>query len=495
MSNIQTSEYCVITPQPRVNFRANLLSTSHHSQIHFNLMKRIASIACLLFSFIHNVHADLPELGDPTLQNFSNKEEAELGQAFYHALRASLEFVDDLQIEHYVKNLGQRLVTHSDAAGKNFRFFVINSDVINAFAGPDAYIGINSGLLLQAKNESQLASVMAHEISHVSQRHLARAVDRSGNATAASLATILAAILVSAQDPQAGQAVLFTGIAGAQQASLNFTRQNEYEADRIGISILAKAGISPAGMVEFFEFLLSQSTANDLEYLRTHPLNENRVSEARSRIKEEQSNLPSDTDDFKFARARLAVISSHQPENFIELNASASDVFGLYQKAIAQIKTRHSEQAIPILEKLAGKYNHPWIKLALAEAYEDENQSGRSMAVLEQLAGYYPGYLPVTVSYARALTASNQSLKSISLLKHQLQYDDDAVIHQQLAQAYYINGQTAAALESTGNQYLREGYIDLAIQQFENALRQPDLNESSRQRLETKKDQLKEKEK
>ncbi len=437
--------------------------------------------------------AELPELGDPTLQSFSTKEETELGQAFYHALRASLEFVDDLQLEHYIKSLGQRLVTHSDAPGKSFRFFIINSDVINAFAGPDAYIGINSGLLKMASNESQLASVMAHEISHVSQRHIARAVDRSGTAAAASFATILAAILVSSQDSQAGQAVLFSGIAGTQQASLNFTRQNEYEADRVGISILAKAGINPSGMVEFFEFLLSQSQASDLEYLRTHPLNENRVSEARNRIAADQFKLPNDSDDFKFARARLAVLTSRQPELFISKNAAASDIFSLYQQAVAQIKTRHSGQAIPILEKLASKHNHPWIKLALAEAYQDENQPIKALTVLEQLANFYPGYMPVSLSYARALTDNNQSQKSIGLLKHQLQYDDDASIHQELARAYYINGQTAAALESTGNQYLREGYTELAIQQYENALQQSSISETSRQRLTTRKDQLKEK--
>ena len=437
--------------------------------------------------------AELPELGDPTLQSFSTREETELGQAFYHALRASLEFVDDLQIEHYVRSLGQRLVTHSDAPGKRYRFFVIHSDAINAFAGPDAYIGINSGLLQRATNESQLASVMAHEISHVSQRHIARAVDRSGASAAASFATILAAILVSSQDSQAGQAVLLTGLAGTQQASLNFTRQNEYEADRVGINILAKAGINPAGMVEFFEFLLSQSSASDLEYLRTHPLNENRVSEARNRIATDQVKLPNDSDDFKFARARLSVLTSRQPELFISKNADASDIFRLYQKAIAQIRTRHSEQAIPILEKLAGKHSHPWIKLALAEAYENENQPEKALSVLAQLAGFYPGYMPVTLNYAKALTDNNQSQKSIGLLKHQLQYDDDASIHQELARAYYINGQTAAALESTGNQYLREGYTELALQQYENALNQANLSESSRQRLTVKKDKLKEK--
>jgi len=453
----------------------------------------IFAIFCLSLGLGSSARAELPELGDPTLKTFSTKEEAELGQSFYHALRASLDFVDDLQIEHYVNSLGQRLVSQSDAASKQFRFFVINANQINAFAGPDAYIGVNSGTLLAAQNESQLAGVMAHEIAHVAQRHIARTIDRSGKTTAASVATLIAAILVGSQDSQAGQAVLLTGLAGNEQAAINFTRSSEYEADRVGVGILTKAGIDPNGMVDFFQILLAQGQGNDLEYLHTHPLNENRVAEARDRIKATQVKLPADSDDFKFAKARIAVLTSRQPETFIEKNAHATDVFSLYQKAIAQIKAQRSDQAIPVLEALAGKHSHPWIKLALAEAYENENQMQKALNTLEQLASFYPGYLPVTLRYAEALTANNQSQKSIALLKRQLQYDDDAIVHQALARAYFINGQTAAALESTGNQYLREGYLELASQQYENALQQPNLSESSRQRLNARKEQLKEK--
>jgi predicted Zn-dependent protease len=161
--------------------------------------------------------------------------------------------------------------------------------------------------------------------------------------------------------------------------------------------------------------------------------------------------------------------------------------------AIAQIKAQRSNQAIPVLEALARKHSHPWIKLALAEAYENENQMQKALDILEELANFYPGYLPVTMRYAEALSANNQSQKSITLLNRQLQYDDNAIVHQALARAYFINGQTAAALESTGNQYLREGYLELASQQYENALQQPNISESSRQRLNTRKQQLKEK--
>ena len=160
----------------------------------------ILAAVFLSLCLVSTTRAELPELGDPTLQNFSTRDEARLGQAFYHTLRASLVFVDDLQVEYYINSLGQRLVSHSDAAGKKFHFFVVDASPINAFAGPDAYVGVNSGTILAAQNESQLAGVMAHEIAHVSQRHIARQVDRSGQSTAASLATLIAAILVGSQD-------------------------------------------------------------------------------------------------------------------------------------------------------------------------------------------------------------------------------------------------------------------------------------------------------
>lgn len=436
-------------------------------------------------------HAELPTLGDPTLGSFSKSDESKLGQAFYHSLRANLTFVDDLQLNYYLQSLGQRLVTHSDAASNTFKFFIIESSVINAFAGPDAYIGINSGLFLESSNESQLASVIAHEISHISQRHLARAIDKSGNSAVATFATILAAILLGAQDSQAGQAVLMTGLAGAQQASLNFTRGNEYEADRIGISILADAGINPEGMVEFFQTLLSHSGGGGIEYLRTHPLNTNRVSEAKDRIKASQHNLPADSDDFQFAHARLAVLTDRHPEAIANNPVSKAGTINTYKKAIAFIKINEPEKAIPLLNTLSDNSKHPWIKLALAEAYVADGQQEPALVIYQELSNFYPGYLPVTLAYAAALTADKQPQKSIPLLKHQLQLNDDAVIHKTLAHAYFMNGQISAALESTGNQYAKQGYIELALQQYNSALQQSDTNVTTRQRLEIKIKELK----
>lgn len=436
-------------------------------------------------------YGNLPALGDPTLDNFSSKEEQDLGLAFYRSLRANLSFIDDLQINDYLTSIGQRLASHSDAAGEDFHFFIIKAPTINAFAGPAGYIGIHTQLILESENESQLASVLAHEIAHVSQRHLARAFDNSGQSTALTIATLLAAILVGTQDTQAGQAVLLSGIAGSQQSSINFTRSNEYEADRVGIGILADTGINPEGMVEFFNILLDKSPDNGIEYLRTHPLSVNRVSEAKDRVSKESESLPRDTIDFQFSKARLVILLSKQPDFYLDDSRVGKGLIGQYQKALAAIRTDQAPLAIKILKKLEKESNHPWIRLALAEAYSSEQNDARALETLTSLFTLYPGYLPVTMAYVDALNQNGFAERSITILKKQLQQRDDSFIYKALAKAYYANGNISAALEATGNQYAREGYIELAIQQFDNALKQKDNSPSTTSRLEASKAEMK----
>ncbi len=456
-----------------------------------HLIYNAALSSAMAFTVITGAYAKLPTLGDPTLSNFSAKDEQQLGMAFYRSLRANLAFIDDLQINYYLTSLGERLASHSDAAGNQFHFFIIKAPTINAFAGPAAYIGIHTQLILEAENESQLAGVLAHEIAHVSQRHLARAFDNSGQSTALTIAALLAAILIGTQDSQAGQAVLMSGIAGSQQSSINFTRSNEYEADRVGIGILADTGINPLGMVEFFEILLSKSTDGGMEYLRTHPLSSNRVSEAKNRLSKKTKNLPRDNLDFQFTKARLIILLSGQPEYYLDDDVVGKGLIGQYQKALAAIRTQNADVAIDILKKLSKQHQHPWLRLALAEAYTAKHDDKKAMEVLNALAKLYPGYLPVTMALVNALNNNHLPDKSIILLKNQLQTDDYGVIYEALAKAYYANGQIAAALESTGNQYARQGYIELAIQQYDNALRQKNISPSTKQRLEAAKDALK----
>ncbi|MDH5471688.1 MAG: M48 family metalloprotease [Gammaproteobacteria bacterium] len=421
-----------------------------------------------------------------------------MGKNFYKTLKANVPFVDDLVINEYLDSLGQKLVSQTDKPDNNFKFFILKIPTINAFAGPDAYIGIHTGLILNADNESQLAGVLAHEISHVTQRHLARAMTESSVSPAAMFATMLAGILLSTQNPQAGAAVFYGGSAAMMQSQINFTRHNEHEADRIGIHLLRNAGINPVGMSDFFGKLLKNADSNNIlaqmEYLRTHPLNSTRVAEAQNRIETNDKKLPDDSLDFQLSKARIIVTTASSLTELInhieKLNINQQTIATRYTYAIALTRQGNTEKSITILNQLITSHDHPWFRLDLAKAYETNNQPDKALSVLENLLLLYPNYLPVTIEYARALNQLKQPEKAIQILKQQLKKKEQPVVFQALAQNYYANNQITAALEATSHQYELEGYLQLAAQQIDYALKQTDLESSTRQRLVSRKNNL-----
>lgn len=462
----------------------------------YNLKPSLVFIFSLLF--LLPAHAELPQLGDPTQQNFSPEEEKMMGLNFYKALRANIEFIDELTVTQYLEDLGQRLVSRSDKSDTQFKFFILKVPSINAFAGPDAYIGIHTGLILAADNEAELAGVLAHEISHVTQRHIARAITESNTSPAALFATILAGILVSAQDPDAGAAIIYGGTAAMMQAQINFTRHNEHEADRVGIALLRDSGINPQGMAGFFETLLEQSESDNqlaqMEYLRTHPLSSTRIAEARHRLKESDSKLPSDSLNFQLSKAQIlvAVSANHERllQNIMAMEESKQNIVTRYTLAISLMANDQINKAISVLQSIIKQNNHPWFQLSLAQAYNKNRQPSEALAVLSNLNALYPNYLPVTIDYARVLNQTDQYTKAIPLLRQLLQTRKKPVIYQTLAQSYHGNGETALALEATSFQYQLEGYIKLAVQQLDNALKLPKLELSTRQRIESRKNML-----
>lgn len=462
------------------------------------IFKLCAAYLSLSLIFMPPAYAELPVLGDPTQKELSPSDEYIMGKKFYRAVKASVPFIEDLAVNDYVSHLGQRLVSQSDQPDKTFNFFVLNVSSINAFAGPGAQIGIHAGLFLQADNESQLAGVLAHEVSHVTQRHLARGMTESKASPATIFATILAGILLSTQNPQAGAAVLYGGTAAMMQSKINFTRHNEYEADRIGVAVLRNAGINPTGMAEFFELLLSQANSNNvlarMEYLRTHPLSSARVAEAKHRINPADKNLPNDSLNFQLSKARIIINTITSLQDLIKrleaLNKNEQNITTLYTHAIALIANDKPKAAIKKLNQLIKKKNHPWFQLALAKAYKNSEQTQKSYAVLNQLHKLYPNYLPVTIEYANRLNHLNRHTDAIQLLKKQLQQQKLAIIYQTLAQSYYANGQITSALEATSYQYEMNGHLKLAAQQISNALKQPGLKPSTKRRLESRKNDL-----
>jgi len=452
----------------------------------------------ILLSIAATCNAELPVLGDPTQQEYSPANESLMGKNFYLTLKANLDFVNDLEINSYINTLGKRLVSHSDHPDKKFRFFVLDINNINAFAGPDAYLGFNTGLIIAAKNESEFAGVMAHEISHVTQRHLARAMTDSSSSPATMFAAILAGIIVASQNPEAGAAIIYGSQAAAIQSQINFTRANEHEADRIGINILKDAGINPLGMAGFFETLLqnsdSHSFVSNIEYLRTHPLSTTRVAEARNRISHADTSLPNDSIDFQLMRARVLVKTNSSADKIIQQikkpGKQNQNIITNYTLGLAYTANNQAEKAIPLLTKLAQSNTHPWIKLALSDAHIEHREADKALHILQQLNNLYPNYPPISIRLAHTLIENKQAKNAIILLNQQLRTHKLATIYATLAKAYFSNNQTTLALEATSYEYEIEGHIKQAAQQINNALQHPKLNSLTIQRLEARSKKL-----
>ena len=223
---------------------------------------------------IQNNRNQLPEIGVVASDVLTIDKEKIVGDAIMRQLRGQAPLVLDPVLQEYIQNMGNRLVTQADNAKFPFTFFMINNPVINAFAFYGGHIGIHTGLLAKASTESELASVFAHEIAHVTQRHLARRAQSQQRSAPLQIASLIGGILLAMADPEAGMAAIQAGQAGAAQSSINFTRNNEQEADNIGINILYKAGFDPQGAPGFFGKLAAQNRGNSsqLAFLQTHPL-------------------------------------------------------------------------------------------------------------------------------------------------------------------------------------------------------------------------------
>jgi predicted Zn-dependent protease len=202
---------------------------------------------------------DLPDIGDPSGSAVSPEQERRLGEALLRQLRRGEYILNDPEAEAYVQSLGFRLAAQGTNVNQPFDFFLVQDPAINAFAAPGGFIGMHTGTILVAETESELAGVLAHEIAHVSQKHMARAFEQASQLSIPMAAAMLGAILLGTQNPQAGQAAIAAVAASNVQLQIDFTRANEEEADRIGMQLLSHAGFDPRGLPAFFERLHSPS--------------------------------------------------------------------------------------------------------------------------------------------------------------------------------------------------------------------------------------------
>lgn len=264
-------------------------------------------LSCLSpFSVANN---DLPEIGTVGAGALTIEKEKVYGWAFSMMAQQALPIIHDPVLNNYISSLGQNIVTHADSVKLPFQFFLVEDNEINAAAFLGGNIKINTGLFLYAKTESELASVIAHEVAHITQRHLARMLEQQSFSNPASLAAMAGSILLALVSPAAGMAALSTTMALTAQSQINYTRLHEYEADRIGIQILADAGYDPYGMANFFGKLSEKFKYASMppQMLSTHPLPESRLSEARLRASQLETKPIKVSLDYQLSKVRIEV--------------------------------------------------------------------------------------------------------------------------------------------------------------------------------------------
>lgn len=278
----------------------------------FFTIRNIVLIGCLVCASLayaqsSNNRNQLPEIGVVASDAITIDKEKLIGEAIMRQLRGQAPLVQDPVLQEYLQDIGNRLVVHADNTKFPYTFFMINNPVLNAFAFYGGHIGVHTGLIAQAETESELASVLAHEIAHVTQRHLARRVQSQQRSSPLQIASMIGSLLVAMADPRAGMAAVSATMAGGQQASINFTRNNEQEADNIGINILYRAGFDPKGAPGFFSRLAEQagSRSTQLAFLQTHPLPQDRVAETITRARAYGDVYVPESLSFQLARARI----------------------------------------------------------------------------------------------------------------------------------------------------------------------------------------------
>jgi beta-barrel assembly-enhancing protease len=425
----------------------------------------------------------LPDFGDPSGALISPIEEQQLGAEFMRSVRRSVKVIDDPEVEEYIQNLGYRLVAGADPQPYRFTYFVIQEPDINAFAGPGGYIGVNSGLILMAQSESELASVLAHETAHVTQHHLLRTFAKENRASIPTMAALIAALILGVHSPQVAEAAIASTLAGSAQMQISFTRENELEADRVGMQILVSAGYDPRNMAAFFE-RLQQATrfyeSGVPKLLLDHPVTAERIAYSKSRAEQYPHITPPDDLPFQLIRAKLRVITTADDNQSVQFFADA-----LKRKTYANEEAAHYGYALALLNKgeidearkqvkwLLNKSPNRIAYLVIEAQVESAAGNGKTaLKIYDDALKLYPRNYPLTVLDSAELLHEGQAAAARQLLREYLRYrEPKPLLYKQLAQAEndagfpieslqamaeydYLNGQTRSAIERL-NQALR----------------------------------------
>lgn len=440
---------------------------------------------CCLTGFVSATpNLDLPDLGDSGLATLTPAQEKRTGATVVRNLRRAGLIVDDPLLTDYLNQLGYNLLAHHDKEhATQFEFFLVNDSGINAFALPGGYIGINYGLIRETESESELASVIAHEIAHVTQRHYARAYSSQSGTELPVLAAIIAAIILGSQSSELGSAALASIAASTAQSQINFTRQNEYEADRIGISILSSAGYDPEKMANFFEKLDKESRLygiNVPEFLRTHPVNENRISDARGRARLLPKTQYLDSLAYHLMRQRIVALASRdkqrsekQYKEEVSSKKGAALTASRYGYVLNLMRLQKFDLAKKEIDELLTLYPRsiPFL-LAKAEIEYESKNTEMAFKTYENALKLYPANSSIMYDYISALLKAKKFKQADNLLNTFLKEPaQNPEFYKFQAEAKSALQQPALSHEALAEYYFQTGQFHQAIDQINLALK------------------------
>jgi predicted Zn-dependent protease len=422
----------------------------------------------------------LPDIGDPSRQYLSSENERRLGLATMQQIRQQGVVIEDVQLNEYLSSIGQSLGAFAQNNGNPFTFFLVTDPSINAFAAPSGFIGVHSGLVLATQSEDELAGVLAHEIAHVSQGHIARAFADAQTMNIPLAAALVASALIAAASDRAGSAAIASTLAAGTQHRINFTRALEQEADRLGTRILTQAGFNPNGLATFFGRLERYSggaAAQIPEFLRDHPLPSSRIADTQNRINNPiNRKKPRDDISYQLAKARLQVLSNgdtsallQQFETSLAKRGYTDETAERYGYALALKRAgRYAEALRQITRLRTVKPDNLAFRIEEAEITLAKGDRAGAWRLFEDTKKLFTDDFTLDMYYGQALAVQGDPRQAMQLLQPYLgRRPSDAPLYALYAQAAQRAGEMATTHATLAEYYYLTGDLKRATEQAE----------------------------
>ncbi len=422
---------------------------------------------------------DLPDLGGVADITLSPQAERRLGESIMRDIRRDPDYVEDPEVTDYLDTLGDKLVNALPGATQDFEFFAVRDPAINAFALPGGFVGVNTGLINIADNESELASVLAHEITHVTQRHIARLLSQQQQMQLPTMAAMVAAILLGNSRPDLAAGAAAAAGAGNVQAQIRYTRSYEQEADRIGFQRLVAAGFDPQGMPEFFEKMQRYTRFSEdgtvPTYLRDHPVTTERIADAENRAAHVPYRQHADSVEFGLVRAKLRAQSGDAGDQVTYFRDAlrdrrfTSEAAARYGLVVALLRAGRNADAAAQLATLRALNVASWMIEGLAaRVRQAQGDSAGALAILREGLSRYPNNRPLTYAYVEALQDAGRNPEALGALFGPLrQYPRDEQLHMLLAKTYAALGKRLLQHQAQAEVYVLQGSLPAAIEQLQ----------------------------